>query len=172
MLERAEEIYHRMMLGEEGNTLESRWMQGVDRYLGSAVEEIPDAQKVWLASHMSIELPPEVYARADIAEWERLIGGKALEALRFEGPEKVLALLSEREDRSLESPLYSIEIRARMSLGELDSSQFDRAVEISRHAAAGWSMQNEGRLAEIIWLALRPPYARAVRNSLCRCLKI
>ncbi|HEV2514149.1 MAG TPA: hypothetical protein VGV07_02775 [Devosia sp.] len=152
-VERAEELYHLMMLGEPVEELEPRWMDGVERYLGSAVEEIPDEQKVWLASHMSIELTPDVYARADVQAWERLIGRRALEAARYSDPRQVLDLLAERAERSPESPLFAIEMRARMSLGEEDQDECRRALELGQRVIGDWPMNNLGRLAEIIWLS-------------------
>ena len=146
--ERAEELYNRMMLEQSPEVLDGRWMPGVERYLGSAVDELPTIQKVWLARHMSIELPRETYLQADIAAWEELIGGKALETSRYGSPEEILRLLAERVDRTPESPLYAIEMRALMSLG-----RFEEALALGRKAAEGWTMKNPGRLCEVLWLA-------------------
>jgi len=38
---RAEEIYHRLRLGETGTSLDARWIEGAGEYLRSAVEELP-----------------------------------------------------------------------------------------------------------------------------------
>jgi tetratricopeptide (TPR) repeat protein len=146
--ERAEEIYHRMMADQDRAAIEGRWLEGVDRYLGSAIEEIPPAQRIWLASHMSIELDPETYRQADTADWEKLIGGKALELMRYDTPEQVIALLRQRTDRTPESPLFAIEIRALMSM-----NKFDEAQQVATAAIAQWpAVGNQGRLAELLWL--------------------
>ena len=145
--ERAEELYNRMMLGQPPEVLDRRWMPGVERYLGTAVEEIPNAQKIWLARHMSIRLPEAVYAQADLAAWEELIGGRALELLRYNELREVQALLAQRTDRTPQSPLYAIELRTLMGLGE-----FARAFAVGQHALENLTTQNPGRLSEALWL--------------------
>jgi hypothetical protein len=97
---------------------------------------------------MSIQLPKEVYQQAEVAAWEELVGGKALELSRFGKAEDVVRLLRERTDRTLESPLYSIEMRALMNLG-----RFTDALSLGKRAVDGWTMANPGRLCEILWLA-------------------
>jgi hypothetical protein len=146
--ERAEEIYHRLMLEEGGNILDKRWLRGVERALWSAIEEVPLAQRIWLASRMSIELPQDVYALADLAEWERLYGPKALQALRYEGPEVALSLLRERSERTPQSPLFAIEARILLAV-----DQIDQAARLTEQALAAYPpMGNPGRLAELLWI--------------------
>ena len=147
-VDRAEELYHRMMLRQPAPALDNRWLPGVERYLASAVDELPPEQRRWLASRMSIELPPEVYRLADIGEWERLIGRKAMERIRHGGPEDTIALLHERAERTPESPLFAIEARAL-----LDLKQPAQAAQLLDRALAGFpALGNPGRLAEILWL--------------------
>lgn len=146
--ERAEELYNRMMLQQDPTLLDGRWMPGVERYLASSVEELPTVQKVWLARHMSIELPKDVYQQADVTAWEELVGGKALELSRYGTAEDVVRLLHERTDRTPESSLYAIEMRALMNLG-----RFMDALSLGKRAMDGWTMANPGRLCEVLWLA-------------------
>ncbi|MFP2927241.1 hypothetical protein ACLESO_18995 [Pyxidicoccus sp. 3LG] len=153
-VERAEELYHLLMqgTGRDPSFVESqlarRWMPGVESRLSSAVDEIPVEQRVLLARHMSIELPPRTYQLADVSSWERLVGRKALEALRHGGPPAVLELLSARKERTLESPLYAIEARALLALGRLPE-----AVALLDRALEGYpAMGNVGRLAELLWI--------------------
>ena len=157
-IERAEEIYHRLMLNEGTEALGNRWIEGVQRYLSSAIDEIPLLGRIWLASRMSIELPSDVYRLADLAEWERLFGPKALEALRFQGPEGALRLLGERHDRTPESPLYAIEARALLALRQL----MDAALLLDDALGNYPAMGNPGRLAELLWI--RAQAAAAVGN--------
>jgi len=137
-----------MMLRQSTSELDDRWMPGIERFIASAVEELPPAQRRWLAGRMSIELPPEIYRLADVGEWERLIGHKAVELVRFGGPDRILALLGEREERTPESPLFAIEARALLDLGRPSAAAalLDRALD---HFPA---LGNPGRLAEILWL--------------------
>jgi hypothetical protein len=137
-----------MMLRQPAAALDDRWLSGVERYLASAVDELPPEQRRWLASRMSIELPPEVYRLADIGEWEQLIGRKAMERIRHGGPEDTIALLHERAERTPESPLFAIEARAL-----LDLKQPAQAAQLLDRALAGFPVVgNPGRQAEILWL--------------------
>jgi tetratricopeptide (TPR) repeat protein len=147
-VDRAEELYHRIMLHQSAYVLADRWLTGVEQYLASAIDELPPEQLRWLAGKMSIELRPEVYRLADVAEWERLIGRKATEVVRHSGPEAALNLLHERAERTRESPLFAIEARAL-----LDLKQPMQAAQLLNRALADFpALGNPGRLAEILWL--------------------
>lgn len=147
-VDRAEELYHRLMLRQAAHELDFRWLPGVEQYLASAADELPPEQRRWLSSKMSIKLPPEIYQLADVSEWERLAGRRATELIRFSGPEATLNLLHERTERTPESPLFAIEARAL-----LDLKQPARAAVLLDEAVAGFpTLGNPGRLAEILWL--------------------
>ena len=145
---RAEEIYHRLMLGQQPDELEQVWLPGVERYLAAAVNELPAAQRRWLAGRMSIQLPAADYERADLEEWERLIGHKAMELVRFGGPERVLALLGERSERTPASPLIALEARALLDLGRPDQAATLLDGALRRFPL----LSNPGRHAELLWL--------------------
>jgi hypothetical protein len=146
-LERAEEIYHRLMLKQDVSLIKDRWLPGVDRYLNSAIDEVGAEQQIWLAQRMSIELPPDTYTRADVASWERLIGRKAIQTLRFGEPKATIALLEERTERTPESPLFAIGARAYLALGETDAAVHLLEAALDHYPPLG----NRGRLAEILW---------------------
>jgi tetratricopeptide (TPR) repeat protein len=148
VVDRAEEIYNRLMLKQADEDIEGRWLSGVENFLYSSVNELPVEQQIWLAGRMSIELPPATYQLADLSSWERLIGRKALDAFRFGGPKDAIALLKQRNDRSPDSPLFAIEARAWLAL------DFPRdAMEVTGRALENYpAMGNRGRLAEILWL--------------------
>lgn len=147
VVDRAEEIYNRLMLKQSGEDIEGRWLSGVENFLYSSVNELPVEQQIWLAGRMSIELPPASYQLADLSSWERLIGRKALDAFRYGGPKETIALLKQRSDRSLDSPLFAIEARAWLAL------DFARdAMEVTGRALENYpALGNRGRLAEILW---------------------
>lgn len=146
--ERAEELYHRLMLQQPDWQLEDRWVPEVERFIAPAIEELPVTQRRWLAGRMSIQLAPEVYEQAELSEWERLIGRKAVELVRYGDPRSVLELIGGRSDRTADSPLYGIEARVWLDLGELQ-----RAADVLDPALAGYPvLGNAGRLAELLWL--------------------
>jgi len=145
--DRAEEIYNRMMLGEDGETLSRRWIPGIENLLASSIEEFPAEQQIWLASRMSIELPREVYAAADLSSWERLVGRKALELLQFADPQQALSFLRERRERSDDSPLFTIEARILVALG-----RYAEATDLIEKALDRYpAFANQGRFAELLW---------------------
>ena len=147
-IERAEEIYHRMMVGEPPYSLEERWLTGVEPFLAGAVSEVFPIHQVWLASHMSLELPAGTESLADLAGWEQQIGRRVLSAQRYGRPRAVLELLNDRKERTPQSPLYAIEARALM-----DADRAADAARLLRGVVAGWpALGNPGRLAELLWL--------------------
>lgn len=149
--DRAEELYHRMMLREEPAELDRRWSPGVEPYLTFAIDELPPAQRLWLAERTSIQLSAEEYRLADTDSWERLIGRKVAQALRFASPREALTLLHERADRTAESPLFAVEARAL-----LDLRQVVEAGTLLDRALAGLPVVgNPGRRAELLWLRAR-----------------
>ncbi|GIF22616.1 hypothetical protein BJ973_002939 [Actinoplanes tereljensis] len=146
--DRAEELYHRMMLDEPAAALDGRWTRSAEPYLRSAVDELPPGQRRWLAGHMSIRLPAEVLRIADLDEWERLTARKTSEHVRHGGPESVLQLLGARTERTPDSPLFTIEARALFDLGR----HVDGAGLLDRALAGYPLVGNQGRLAELLWL--------------------
>jgi len=147
LVDRAEEIYNRLMLKQPEWLVAERWRPGVEGFLASTVTELPVEQQIWLASRMSIELPPETYQLADQANWERLIGRKALEAFRYAGPKETIETLRQRAERSADSPLFAIEARAWLAL-----DQPREAAALLDRALDGYpTLANPGRLAELLW---------------------
>lgn len=159
--ERAEEIYHRLMLKQDEEMFDDRWLPGVEKYLNSAIEEVGAEQQIWLAQRMSLELPRETYARADVASWERLIGRKAMETLRFGDAQNTIAMLEERSERTSESPLYAIEARAYLALGNFESAARLLEKALDNYPPFG----NRGRLAEILWFRAQVAWQQGDKSA-------
>lgn len=159
--ERAEEIYHRLMLKQDEELLDDRWLSGVEKYLNSAIEEVGPEQQIWLAQRMSLELPPETYGHADVASWERLIGRKALETLRFGDAQGAIAMLEERSERTPESPLFAVEARAYLALGNFDSAAHLLETALDKYPSFG----NRGRLAEILWFRAQVAWQQGDKSA-------
>jgi len=159
--DRAEEIYHRLMLGQPSEMIAQRWLRGVESHLGAAVEELPPTQQIWLAGHMSIELPPETVALADLETWERIVGRRAFESLRYSDNLGVLALLGERSERTDASPLFAIEARALLALERVGEAAglLDRGVQ--NYPLLG----NRGRFAELLWLRAQTAAQLGMRDE-------
>lgn len=147
-VQRAEEIYHRLKLGQEAWQLDDRWLPGVESYLATSIEEIPPAQRIWLAQRMSIELPPEIYALADQEEWEKLTGPRVLHLLRYGELVAAANWLDDRKERSAASPLFALEARVLMGLG-----RYDEASQLLKRSLADYPTTGDrGRSSELLWL--------------------
>lgn len=112
---RAEEIYHRLALGIDRETLASRWMDGLTPYLGSSIRELPPQSQVYLAARLGLELPEELWSQAEDEDWILYASRLADQHLELEKPLDALAVLQERpglwESESL-SPVLNRVTRA------------------------------------------------------------
>ena len=114
--ERAEEIYHRLRLGQPTSAIDARWLDGVGLYLTEAVEEFSGARRAYLASRLGLVVDPETQAAADLEDWERITESRARRLLDDGKAADALALMRARSERSLESRLTLLEV---ISLGQL-----------------------------------------------------
>lgn len=87
---RAEELYHRLALGVDRDVLASRWLAGLNPYLGSSIRELPEASQIYVAARLEIELPEDLWNEASDDDWvfyairvakQKSELGKPLEAL-------------------------------------------------------------------------------------------
>jgi hypothetical protein len=119
---RAEEIYHRLWLGEDKKQLDRLWTPGVGEYLRGTEEELPAPGQVFLARHMDLVIPRDLRRRAELQDWEQLAAQRCRELLRSGDIQTVGRVLLERRDRSLNSPLNLIDVVRLVSLGEWEDS--------------------------------------------------
>jgi len=145
---RAEELYHRLVLGEDDNwTLDNRWMKGIESSIAASVDDYPDNSKAWLASRIDLEVPREVFLNADIREWERNIFRKVQLALSELDTNWALQLLSERSERTQASPLFACEAKAYLLRSDVAQAQ----VALDQGIKSISLSNNRGRLAELFW---------------------
>jgi hypothetical protein len=83
--DRAEELYHRLMLGEPATVLSDRWMEGVGELLVGSLQEMPPSSQAFLAAKMGLYLPEDIRSRADLESWERLTAETIRRVLEKEG---------------------------------------------------------------------------------------
>jgi hypothetical protein len=148
LMDRAEEIYHRLVIEDEFRWLDDRWMKGIEQSVASSLEEYPDRAKAWLASRMNLEVSRLVFAHANTADWERNITRKVQRALSELRLDRALELLRERRERTEASPLFALEAKAHMLQNDLENAAAVLARGIERVSAS----TNRGRLAELFWL--------------------
>jgi hypothetical protein len=106
---RAEEIYHRLSLGEDPETITERWMDGVEQYLQSSIGDLPARAQTYLASRIGFEIDQETWNKASREDLERQAVRRVNELLGHKHYGPALELLHERIERSPASPLYTLE---------------------------------------------------------------
>jgi hypothetical protein len=109
---RAEEIYHRLRLRQSPDILDRRWLPAAADHLRGAAEELPPAQRLWLARHLGITLDDTVRRAAGQEEWEDQAARRADRYLQAGHGEEALGTLRERPARSPRSPLFALEAEA------------------------------------------------------------
>ncbi|MGW0120488.1 trypsin-like peptidase domain-containing protein [Streptomyces sp. NPDC003327] len=82
---RAEEIYHRLRLGENPRTVEARWEPGVAAHLGGATHrEMAPRSAAFLLGRIGGHVPDQIMAEAAQEDWER-IAAREVEDLLTQG---------------------------------------------------------------------------------------
>lgn len=115
----AEGLYHRMLLDEDRNLIEQRWVDGVEDYLGEEiVDEIPSIpMRVYAAGKLNLEIRDAEWAReADMDTWERKITQDVNERLKLGQVREALQLVAGKVEFSAGSPLYPLVAQAHADL--------------------------------------------------------
>jgi hypothetical protein len=135
---RAEEIYHRLMRGDDTASVDPFWMEGVQPYLLDAVEEVPPAARIWLSHRLGITPAPSLLAQAELEQWEAITARSVQRFLQSGGARSALQLLRKRTDRTDSSPLFHLESEALRLLGNLSESRAvaERGIEASARGGA------------------------------------
>ncbi len=119
---RAEEIYHRLRLGQPIEILNDCWFPEAAARLKGAGEELPARQRLWLANKLGVTLEETVRQTADQEAWEDQAARTANRFLESGAAEKALSILHERSDRLPRSQLHFLEAEAYRLLGKLDEA--------------------------------------------------
>lgn len=164
--DRAEELYHRLALDEDPERLTGLWDSNFAQFLGSAVNELPPRAHAWLASKLGFDPSPEVRQRAELGDWEAFVGRRVRDSLRYGRAEAALRYLSERRERSANSPLYAYEAKALTALERFDKAGATLRIGIESMSAA----PNRGRVAELLWLQSQISAARGAVEDADRSL--
>jgi hypothetical protein len=156
---RAEEIYHRLRLGQSTTTLNDRWLPEAANYLKGAGEELPAQQRLWLASKLGITLNEAVRQTANQEAWEGQAARTADRLLQSGAAEKALSVLRERDNRLPRSPLYSLEAEALRFLGDSDE-----AIRVARRGVE--AMSKAGAIDMVLELLLKMVVIEETRGRL------
>ena len=130
---RAEELYHRLSLGQDTATLDSRWMKKIEIDLASALEELKARERAYLAAQLGVTIDPAIRALADLETWERSTEITVRRLIGLGRFGDALAALNERQDRTAASPLHILDATVRERLGRWDEAArvLDRAVALA-----------------------------------------
>jgi hypothetical protein len=134
--ERAEEIYHRLKLGEDPQASADRWLLGMETHLINAVDEFDGSTHAFLAARLGLVVSDPVRAAATLSDWERLVAPRARTLLDNGDAAMALGLIRERTERTPDSPLVSLEAEALVSLDRIDEAwaALDRGADRARAA--------------------------------------
>ncbi len=131
----AEEIYHRLALGQGRDTLDRRWDNKIKRYLGEAIEELPTNSRAYLASKLGLEFSAthaatislsesaSIWEGLDLFEKERLTARQVRDALHLRQFHKAKQLLDAVPNRTKDSPLFVLEARTLKWLGRWEEAR-------------------------------------------------
>jgi tetratricopeptide (TPR) repeat protein len=146
---RAEEIYHRLAVGDDLARVEARWTPGLEPYLQDAVDELPVRAKIYLATKLGLSLTEADRQEASLEERELSLANEAERAITTGAVETALSILASLTERSLASPLYRLEARALSLMGRSKDAleKANAAVEAAAHSG------RKRELAEMLLLS-------------------
>jgi hypothetical protein len=150
--DRAEEIYHMMRLEYDLARLEARWMDGVGPLLASAVDEVPQRQRVWLLQKLDAGLELSDVANADQPLWEEVVERRARRLLSSGRIKEALAEILSREPHAWlpSGPMFLL--AAEIYAADQDySSAIDMAYEAAFGAEARGNV--DGKANALIFVA-------------------
>jgi hypothetical protein len=154
LADRAEEIYHRLALGESPDDVDKRWLTGIEPFLRDAIGELPPPANAYLANRVGGVADDQAIATASPMDWEEYVAKRAADLLKFGQPKKALDLLGTRSERLPTSKLHYVESIARRMLPTPDLSGAEAAAERAVAAARASSNSDDLRdaLEELVHL--------------------
>jgi AAA ATPase domain len=147
---RAEELYHRLMLGQSRRTLDEHWNPATVASLRSSLDELPARGQAYLAAAApdSISVPAAILRTADADEWANATKASALAEIRAGRPEQALELVRARRGSDGESLLPTVEVEALEAL-----RKFDEALDVLSRTRASALRRSKGADAVTLTLA-------------------
>jgi cellulose synthase operon protein C len=146
---RAEEIYHRLVRGDDPSSIDKRWVPGVEPYLRTALDELPASARLWLSRRLGVTPDSALLNMADLEQWEEITARSAQLLLQSGDPRKALELIQARRDRSPASPLFRLESEALRLLGDLAEARAVLQRGIARTSQAGALNPNRELLVQL-----------------------
>ncbi|MFB7371483.1 trypsin-like peptidase domain-containing protein [Streptomyces sp. NPDC056222] len=151
---RAEEIYHRLRLGQNPRAVERRWESGVSGHLVGADRDMPARSAAFLLGKIGGHVPDRIMAEADQEDWER-IAAREVEDLLTQGyVEAASERLAERRPWTPCSRLHGLLVETLARSGRLAEARETAEGAVDRAEEAGCSemqlelLQISARLAQ------------------------
>lgn len=126
---RAEEIYHRLWLGQDFETIDARWIRGIELSLRSTAEELTGEAKIFLTNRIGGLDEGAIAQSAPLSEWEIYAAKRASDLLQLGDASSALKVLNHRDERQPGSRLYLIESVVQRSLPTPDLTAAEVAAE-------------------------------------------
>jgi hypothetical protein len=94
IINRAEEFYHRLALGESPRALDPRWIEGMEDYLAGSLDELPENGRAFILGKAGLEsIDRSVWESADLEDQMRYLAKQAANLLNSGLPQRALQLL-------------------------------------------------------------------------------
>lgn len=124
VMARAEEFYHRLCLNESPRALDTRWMDGIQNYILSSIDELPAKAQAYLSARTGIDIgDASIWENADAEDWERKIIRTAANFLNTGQAEKVLATIVDTTKNISKKGILSLfKVRALLQIGRDDEA--------------------------------------------------
>ncbi|WP_320688728.1 AAA family ATPase [Gemmata algarum] len=148
--DRAEEVYHRLLLGQRSSQIDPRWTDGAKRHLAGALdelstlEELPPSAQAYLASRFGTEASPQVttaWVKADELSVERDLSRRVRDLIRLGKYGPAAAALDTHWARTAPHPdseLWALRVRVLRNTGRLADAQdtLQEAIRLAKSAPA------------------------------------
>ncbi|MEU7281704.1 AAA family ATPase [Streptomyces sp. NPDC045431] len=136
---RAEEIYHRLRLGDNPRSVEERWLPGVERFLAGAERDLSPRAAALLAAKSGRAAPEPVMAGAEQEDWERLAAREVEDLLAQGLTGDAAARLAERRPWRPCSALHALHAETLDRLGRRAEARaaLAEAIEAAEAVATG-----------------------------------
>ncbi|MFD7319756.1 trypsin-like peptidase domain-containing protein [Streptomyces sp. NPDC059875] len=134
---RAEEIYHRLRLGQNPRAVERRWQSGVATHLIGADRDMPGRSAAFLLGKIGGHVPDRIMAEADQEDWER-IAAREVEDLLTQGyVEAAAERLAERRPWTPCSRLHGLLVETLARSGRAAEARETAERAVDRAGEAG-----------------------------------
>ncbi len=138
LVDKTEELYHRLALGQSPKLLAAAWDADAAAMLRSALEELPAASQAYLAEQLGWVVDPQVFRSADDEAWAQQAARHARQQLDSGDAAGALTLARERQSAAVRPLMDPIVIEALAVLGRPAGAlqQVDRTVKWASESAA------------------------------------